>query len=166
MISGLFLGEGGGNRLLLADQGSHDDGVVVVARVENVPAGPGIGGEAIFPALFLTITGTGKATIDIVPIISGADELGEPFEYELESQQITTDASLERVSRPKVIGLSLPLVVNGVEVARFSPRGTWFRARITAVVHDDGDLILEGQGVEMEVVRESLFAPAINPPRS
>ena len=163
MIGNLFLGEAGGARLLEANQGSHDDGVKVLARLETTPAGPGVGGEAIFTALYLGVTWTAEATIDVTPIISGANDDGTPFEVELEVQQVTLPANAVPLSMTRLLGLSVPLVVDGVERLRQAPRATWFRARLEALVHDEGDLIFEGIGVEMEVVRESLVAQALAP---
>jgi hypothetical protein len=163
VIAALFLGESGGPRLLQADQGTHDDGVIVIARVETDAAGPGAGGEAIFPALFLVLTSDAAATVEIIPILSGENEDGTPFERELERQEILIEATDERMSVPHQFGLSEPLIQGGVEMGRWAPRGAWFRIRVIAMLHGPGDLILEGLGVEMEVVRESVRVPAPTP---
>jgi len=163
MITGLFLGEGGGARVLLADQGSHDDGEPVYARLETVAAGPGPGGEAIFPALHLGITSDVEATIDLTPIISGSNEDGTPFERELETQQILVAESSERRSVQYEFGLSEPLLIDGAEVGRWAPRASWFRVRIVALVHTQGDLIFEGIGVEVALVSGSVPTVALAP---
>lgn len=163
MIASLFLGESGGGRLLQADQGSHDDGVPVYARLETVAAGPGVGGEAIFPALYLALTHDVDATIDITPILSGMNDDGTPFERELEVQQILVAATAERMTVQHQLGLSEPYLVDGEEMGRWAPRGNQFRARVVALVHSQGDLVFEGIGVEMEVVTESLPTLALAP---
>jgi len=166
MLTGLFLGESGGARLLLADQGVDDDGKPMLARLETVPAGPGIGGEAIFPGLFLTITGDAGGTVEITPIISGQRADGTAFDTELETQVIEFPAAATRYSIPYHFGLSVPLIVGGAEVGRFAPRGTWFRTRVVIRQHTPGDLIAEGQAVEMTVVRESIPTSPPTPPSS
>jgi hypothetical protein len=163
MIANLFLGESGGARLLEADQGSHDDGERVYARLETVAAGPGLGGEAIFTALFIGIENNADADVDVTPIITGANEDGTPFERELETQQITLHASAERTRVQYQLGVSDPLIIGGVEVGRFAARATWFRVRIVALVHSPGDLLFHGLGVEMEVVREAIPTQAPAP---
>lgn len=163
MIQALFLGEAGGARLLEADQGSHDDGEKFYGRLETVPAGPGVGGEAIFTALFLGIEYDAAATIDVTPIISGTDEDGTPFERELEVQQIVLTVPPARMSVQKQLGLSEPLLIGGVEVGRWAPRATWYRTRIVALQHTPGDVIFHGLGVEMETVRESIPTQAPAP---
>lgn len=156
MQAGLFLGERGGARLLHGDDGATDDGGAITARGETVPAGPGVGGEAIFTALILGTTSTALATLAVTPIVSGTSPDGTSFETELETQQIYLQSSPQRMSAQHKLGLTAPVTLAGVEVGRTAPRGTWFRARIVATIQDDGELILEGLGVEMEVVREAV----------
>lgn len=163
MIAQLFVGESGGARLLVADNGTHDGGEIVVARIETVPAGPGPGGEATFTALYIVITSDADGTVEIIPVISGEAEDGTPFEQELEKQEILVVSQGELRDSSHQIGLSVPYIVNNVEVARFAPRATWFRARIKAMLHGEGDMIFSGLGVEMEVVRESVRVPAPAP---
>lgn len=168
MFAALFLTDADSGRLLQADVGTHDDGVPVLARAETVPAGPGVGGEAIFTALYLAWTSNCAVTLDVTPIITGTNDDGTPFDRELETQELLIDATPEPMHVQREIGLSDPFVVDGVELGRFAPRATWFRTRIVALVHTEGDFILQGLGVEMEVVRESLIVPAptLAPPGS
>jgi hypothetical protein len=166
MNAALFLTEAGGGRLLEADQGFEDDGVPVLARLETVPAGPGVGGEAIFTGLFLTVTGDAAGTVSVTPIISGQRPDGTPFDDELETQVIVCAAAAVRSSIPYHFGLTLPLIVGGAEVGRFAPRGTWFRTRVVLQQETAGDLIAEALGVEMEVVREAIPTSPPTPPSS
>jgi len=166
MIANLFIGEDGGPRLFMADQGSHDAGEPVHFRLETVPAGPGLGNEAIFTELYLGATGDVSALVDVTPIISGTNDDGTPFETELETQSWEIALTADRMTAVKPFGLSLPLIVDDIERARFAPRGSWFRARITGIVHSGQDLIFEGQGVEMEVVRVSTPTPSPTPASS
>ena len=163
MIANLFLGESGGARLLQADVGTHDDGEKVFARLETVPAGPGLGGEAIFTGLFLGVEYDAAATIDITPILSGMNDDGTPFERELETQQVVLVRPVSRMLVQYQLGLSDPLLVGGVEVGRWAPRGTWFRVRLVGLQHDQGDVNFLGLGVEMETVREAIPTQAPAP---
>lgn len=154
-IPRLFLGELGGNRLLQADVGFQDAALAVPIRAETVPAAPaGVGGEAIFSALYLVFTATMVVTVDVTPIVDGV---------ELETQQITLAGEVERETTHHELGLSIPLVHNLIERARFAPRGTWFSVRIDVPAIADGDLIIDGVGLEHEIVRESLAAQTVAP---
>jgi len=149
----LFLGEQGGNRLLRADDGYQDAGSAVPVRLETVPVAPaGPGGEAIFTALYVVLTATMAASVQVTPIVDGV---------ELATQTITLSAQASRKTTHHELGLSVALLEGATEVARFAARGTWFQARISVSALAAGDLIVDGLALEHEVVRESIPAQAI-----
>ena len=152
----LFFGQGGGNKVFLADPAAtHDDSVDfdLLATTNRVAPG-GVGGEAIFVTLWLAVTHTMAVVIAVTPVLDGV---------ELETQTVTLGALTDRAVSRFRLGLSVPFLNPlGTEVMRVAARGCWLQTQVaSAGGMAAGDLIIEGCELEHEVVRAAQPAEAV-----
>lgn len=142
-----YLGAGG--TLYRGNVGQTDAGAAVTSRTqtrETAPAGPG--GEAIAHNLYVAVTRSNAAALDLVvtPLVDGE---------ELEADTFTLEGVVSPVTEVLEVPLSVPHTNDdGDELLRTAPRGTWFAARLEAA-GPNGLLVLEGVALEQEIVRES-----------
>lgn len=149
-----FLGTGDATgRLLEGGVGNDDAGTPFDARAQTRPLAPaGPGGECMFVNLYLVVerANAQNFTLELVPIVD--DE-------ELDTYELVLEGVAQPVEEVHEIPLSVPYLVDGLEVARNAPRGAWFSVRVqngSAVppeIH-----IWEGFELEYEVVSESEVA--------
>lgn len=149
-IEALFLGQSGGLDLWRMDDGADDDGVAInpVGRTAELAPG-GEGGEALFAALYVTLTHTMAATVRVTPIVDGTELADEAVDIALLTQAGRTTVVHE-------IGLSVPLEIAAVVRGRVGMIGTRIAFRLEVVGGlDTGELILDQLELEAEVLRES-----------
>jgi hypothetical protein len=152
----LFFGTGGTNDLLEVSPDAYDDdGLpfdILCASVPNAPAG--IGGEAIFTAVWLAVQHTMGLTLRFRFFVD---------EVELDHQDVTLVAQTSPVTEILEFGLSQAILgPTGAEAVRQAPRGTIFVVQVESVDGLwDGTLLIAGRELEVEVVRESRQAQAI-----
>lgn len=141
---------GTGGYLLDLDNHHQDHGEAIPLAVqwdELVPAGAG--GEAIFTALYLTVTGSMAVTLTVTPHLDGAALADEAVRVQVAGG-----------SARKVQHFEIPLGrtakgADGQAFGRYAMRGTRFSVRVEAAALADGELILDSIEVEHEAVRES-----------
>ena len=114
----------------------------------NRYAPAGAGGEAVFPAIYVTVTHFTAGEIYVTPIVDGVA---------LERQKVVLVAA-GGVKTTKVYeyGVSMPVTIAAVEVARVYGRGTWIQVLVETVngAGSVGRVIIESVEAEYEVVRE------------
>lgn len=141
-----FFGTRSDGRLLLADAGYSDDGVSypVLARTNPVaPGGPG--GEVLFTSVYLVVTHTDALTLKVTPLVDGYP--AEPFTLQFVQSPV-------QIREDREVPVSVPYLVEGVEMARFAPRGAWFQIQVETV-GAPVDFTIEAADLEYEVLRES-----------
>jgi len=149
----LFFGTRGSTGLLEVDRGYKDRGIIYDLYAKtNRYAPAGAGGECIFPSLYAVVTFTETMLLYLTSLVDGVA---------LETLIIPlVSAGSARQTRSFELGLSVPLMVGGVEKGRQAPRGTWYQClvetRFDAVANLPNQLIIEGLEVEYEVVRETI----------
>lgn len=145
-----------------------ENGLPVIAPIRPREIAPaGFMGEVILKNLYLSITTSTHAVIDVTPIIDGR---------RLETQQITVTVPEvgKKVSVVREVPLSEAFVANGIEYARVNPRGTWFTFEALAQDTFGGQLSINGAKLDWDPVRESrpgvvysaevVGSPAVIPP--
>lgn len=149
----LFFGTRNLNAFLEANRGYLDRSVNYDLYAKtNRYAPAGAGGEAIFTSLYAVVTHTATMTLYITPILDGTA---------LETQQIALvqNAQAARQTRAFELGLSVPVLVGGVEKGRVSPRGTWLQVLVETRFATNGQtpaqVLIDGLEMEYQVVRES-----------
>lgn len=150
----LFFGTRGSTAFMEVDRGYKDRGVQyqMYAKTNRyAPAGPS--GECIFPSLFAIVTFTESMYLYLTPYLDGV-ALGTKLIH------MVANATSSRQTRTFEMGLSVPVVVNGVERLEQAPRGTWFQVLVETHFNDINDianqLIVEGLEVEYEVVGDTI----------
>lgn len=158
MAARVFFGQGGGGAIYAAGESALDGGNAFDARARTARIAPaGASGECIFPAVWVVLTWTMPVTVRVTALVDGV---------EVTSAEIVLPSQATRVTERREIGLSIRLVDAhlNIEVARFSPRGTWLQVEVkTTPVLADGELIFEGIEAEFEVVSESAAALVSTP---
>jgi hypothetical protein len=149
----LFFGTRRTNAMLQVGRGYLDRGLEYDFDAKTNRYAPGgSAGECIFISLYAVVTFTASMVFSLMPIVDGV---------ELEAQTITLvqNATATRQTRVFELGLSVPVLIGGVERARVSPRGTWFQIRAATGFVVSGDpanqLVVDGLTLEYLVVRES-----------
>ena len=150
----LFFGTRGSTGFMEVDRGYLDRGVIYNLYAKtNRYAPAGAGGECIFPSLFVVVTFTQTMLLYLTPYVDGVA---------LETKVIGLNANLSSTRQTRVfeLGLSVPVMLSGVERSRQAPRGTWFQClvetRFNGTTDVPNQLIVEGLEVEYEVVRETM----------
>lgn len=150
----LFFGTRGSTGFMEVDRGYKDRGVQyqMYAKTNRyAPAGPS--GECIFPSLYAVVTFTESMFLYLTPFVDGA-ALGTKV------IQMIANATSTRQTRTFEMGLSVPVILNGVERGQQAPRGTWFQVLVETHFNDINDianqLIVEGCEVEYEIVSETI----------
>lgn len=157
-----FLGGKNGSRLVELGTGNVDVAgdatyeAEITPRLETPAIYPaGLGGEAIFHVLWLTLTHTMAVDVKVEPIVDGELHSSDWPNDSLLPHTISLSAEASRKTKTFEIGLSRPHERSGVEVGRVGLRGERFAVRITIPNGlGTGDLILEGLSLEREVVLE------------
>lgn len=144
--------------LALADA-VDDDGTGYAARAESVWITPdGAGGEAVFYAAFVSVTWTRGATLTLTPVVESRSADAVPFgSLAVLTPTITLP---EQAGERRTEVFELPLMqawtVGATERARLYLRGTRLKLRIDVAENvSEGDLIINGVEVEVEVQRET-----------
>lgn len=158
-----FFGRGASGQLFRLGSAATDNGSAVVARWETRRIAPaGIGGEAIFTALFPVVVYTGACTVRFTPIVDGRVYDGTDGENATVVVVLAQPAGGRRTVYRGDLGLSRPYIRDGQVQFRSALRGTWFSLRVdvTDAVGNDssgnlGVLFFEGVDVEYEVVGRS-----------
>jgi hypothetical protein len=162
----VFYGQGGGPNLYLAGDGFEDGGEPIAFRARTNPFFPaGTAGEAIFSAIYLTVTRTaGPLALRVSAYVDG--QLLDDCVYEVE---LPATGETEKVSEAIEVGLFLCICDHldpSVQLATVAPRGTGFEVLIETLVDGepgiaDGYFAIDSVEVETEVVRESRAAEAV-----
>lgn len=158
----LFYGRGAGPDILLAGDGHEDGGEPIQVKVRTNPFIPaGEGGEALFTALWLTVTHTMACLLRVTVFVDAAPLTDSVYHLPLAAAE-------ERIEETFEMGLATAIrdpIDTSVVLATVAPRGN--RAALLVEVLDeagdalaieDGDLIFETPTFEYEVVRESRAA--------
>lgn len=154
-----FFGQRGDSHILELDGETyidHDSYSYNLRARSNRYFPAGIGGEAIFPALYFTTIHNAAVSLFVTPIVDGVT---------LETQRLDLPNLGSNVASAHELGLSVPVIVSAVEVGRVYPRGTWLEVLVET--RFDNDLYLasrvsvEGMECEYEIVRESRQASGV-----
>lgn len=147
-----LIGDGAGGNVYVYGDSHEDAGTAIVARFQpNHIAPAGVGGECIFPAVYIAVTYATAATINLTPILDGERLPNASKELVLNAQEETLDRFEVYFSRAHKDDA-------GNELSRYAIRGTWFGVEITVqdlFGRNPGSLIVHGVEAEYEVVRES-----------
>lgn len=157
-IPHIYLGQRSANMILENDPATFSDRGVYPYNVyakTNRYAPAGAGGEAMFPAIYLTLSHFTGGEVYVTPIVDGVA---------LERQKIVL-AAAGGVKTTKVYeyAVSMPVTIAAVEVARVYGRGTWIQVLVETVnsLGLASRVIVEAVEAEYEVVRESKFSGAV-----
>lgn len=144
-----FLGVAGS--LYESDTGHQDGATAIEIRAESVELLPGgIGGEALFNAIYLAIRHDMTCTLRVTPILDGTAQ--GPVDVALTS-------SGARVLQLVEIALSAPYTRDSVERFRTGLRGASLVLRVaTTGGIAAGDLIIERAELDVEVLEEAMTA--------
>jgi hypothetical protein len=153
----LALAQGGGAGVFRYGSTREDGGASYEMLALSQPVAPaGEAQEAVFCALTLVVTHTAAAVLRVTPVVDGQPHDGtggtsdERFTINLEA------ASTRTTELPFEMGLSVPLMLGGVEVGRLGMIGTWFQVKVETVggVGASGtDLIVDLVALEWEPVQ-------------
>ena len=149
----VFMGTKGYNRLLKAESGVTDDGVVVEARSHSNPVAPaGAAGECHFKAVVLTVSRWNANAMDLVftPYLDG-----EPMAPITINYKATTGPVVEVTE----IDLAQSFRHDGADATdrlTYGLRGAWFSARVDTGSGLQEWLGIEGCVLDYDVVQESL----------
>lgn len=121
----------------------------------NRYAPAGAGGDAMFPAIYVTVSHFTQGEIYVTPIVDG---------IALERQKVVL-AAAGGVKTTKVyeFAVSMPVTIGAVEVARVYGRGTWIQVLVETVngAGSVGRVVIEQVEAEYEAIRESKLSGAI-----
>ena len=154
----VYAGQGGGDALFLLFDGGTDDGANFPVVCESAPLNSEVGGEAVWPAVYLALTSAGDVVWKLTPIVDGVayDGVSAPDETLLVTITGTGGRVTSEHLLPTTRGLYDP-VDPTTELARFFQRGKRFALRLEIVgAAPDADVILEKVEVEVEPVDSSL----------
>lgn len=159
------MGHGALARLYRFGEASDDAGTPVAGRFETNRIAPaGIGGEAIFTALVLSVVHTAAVTVRMTPIVDDVVYDGVSAPDAVIEVTLPQPLSGARTWYRKEFGLSQPWVVGGTDRGRFALRGTWLQLRIEledlgVTINDAlGEAIYEGCDLEWAAVAETADA--------
>lgn len=157
----LFYGQGMGASILLAGDGADDAGQPIVVKALTNPFIPaGEGGEAIFTALWLTVTHTMAGMVRVTPFVDDVEIADSIYELPMA-------ATAERETLTWELGLMVAvkdMLDDSVTLATVAPRGNRLQLLFELLDVDGvpargaGDFIFETPTIEYEVVRESRAA--------
>lgn len=143
----------GSVELLEAETGLDDDGEPIQFRVQSNPLAPsGIGGEAVFHDVYLTLTRSNPedVTLLVTPVVDGLD---------LPAIPVTLAGVEDPVTEAIEIGLSIPILDSlGAQRGTRAVRGVWMAARIELDDPEEwteGRLIIEGVEITATTATES-----------
>lgn len=149
---GFYFGTAANNEIIESGRGIDDAGAAygLQARLNPIAAG-GVGGEALYRNLYLTIAYTSGFDLDVVPVLDGERIIGA-------KDRITGHASCGGRVDEFEIALKQPFERGGEEQWRYGLRGTWLTADLEnlALSERSGFVELENVDVEVERVRENL----------
>jgi hypothetical protein len=153
-----FFGQAGGPRIIKSRTGATDlDTAYAIYAKSRVLAPAGVDGEALFTALYLTLSWTATASLLITPIVDGIPYDGVDATDERKPLTLTSRATRKTQTfvLPLVRRLTDPRD-STVTVARFYLRGGRFQVLIESVgALTDGDVILEACAVEAEPMTDT-----------
>lgn len=139
--------------LLEAETGLEDDGEPIQFRVQANPIAPsGIGGEAVFHDVYLTITRSNptEVVLLVTPVVDGLD---------LPEVELPLPGVEDPVTEAHEIGLALPILDSlGMQRGTRAVRGVWMSVRIELDAPAEwtaGRLIIEGVEVSATTATES-----------
>ncbi len=149
----LFFGTRNANAMLEVDRSFLDRAAKYDLYAKtNRYAPAGAGGECIFTSLYAVFTFTASMVLYLTPILDGAN-------LETITVTLTQNPTATKQSKAFELGLSVPLLVAGVERGRVSPRGTWLQvlAETRHVINGTTgtQVVIDGIEVEYEIVREA-----------
>lgn len=138
-----------GNALLEANRGFADRGVPFELRARSRAALPGgIGGDCIFHAVHIAITFDSAFKLNVTPVIDGVPLWDE-------TAQISHDVAPERpFTLWYEVGLSVPVMHNGVELTRVGMIGTTFALDLWMPCEfvRTGEIFVEAAEIEFDVL--------------
>lgn len=158
-----FFGQAGGPRIIQSRRGATDLGQPYALYAKSrVLAPAGVDGEALFCALYLTITWTATASLRVTPIVDGV-----PYDGVRQTDERKTFTLASRADR-KTETFVLPLTRKlkdardpTVTAAKFYLRGGRFQALIESLgALTEGDVILEACTLETEPMTDTKRAAA------
>lgn len=154
-------------RFWWADAVASDDGVPFAIRPETNDAVPaGLGGEAVFSMVYLTVRAAASAVLQVTPILDDLDETTRAHPsgtLEILQPQITIPQQMGGPPTPMrtatfAVPLLARLIVGGVPTAIWHLRGERCRIRLASVGPiGTGALRLEQAELEYEVIRRAQF---------
>jgi hypothetical protein len=159
-IPNLFFGSAESGQLVEVGVGYSDMGSPYVPLLVTVPSAPASTvGEAAFSAVYLTVEqrrepvgdeDSEEVEILLTPLVDGRQ--GETYRVPVRMVEMNEAFPPEHQVKTYEIGVSNPWFRDGVEVARFSPRGRFFQLRVELPSTDIQ--VVEAQ-VELEPLIES-----------
>lgn len=149
-IPTLLYGRRDDGMVVEAERGWDDAGATYNMRVRTGRIAPaGVRGEAIFFVLYVATIHTTAAHLVLTPIIDNVAQA---------ERRLALAAASEEVHLVHEVSLSVPLLINGQERGRQSPRGTWIEVLVTTEYDDvtvpAATQVVEGIELEYDTVRE------------
>jgi len=147
----LFFGTRDAAHLLEAGVGFLDDGLIynVLAKTDRVAPG-GTAGECVFTSLYLSIVHFSAVSCRVTPIIDGVAQAAQVFALSgtgvVGGPFLEVDRKVDKVE----VGLSVPLIVGGIERLRTYPRGTWVQALVETTFEVGGSSYIRFDEIDVE----------------
>lgn len=149
----IYLGAQGLSTLLALDPTARRDAPGYdynLLALTNRAAPAGVGGECIFPALYFVTVHTAAVALFVTVLVDNVA---------LETQRLDLPAAALDSVTAHELGLSVPVLVDGAEVGRVYPRGTWAQVRVETrfdnAAYMAAAVAVDGIEIEHEVVRET-----------